>query len=153
MPSFDSVKDVLLKHLPRPSAGSPVSVGEEGVQVVAPGVSVGDLARFVADLSGSPDFLPAGSPVADLRLETLSLERQPGGGADLAFTVRWDNTALALAGAFPLRVAQIHFSLTRSALKAVAAAQLVIDDYALDVTFELPGQVIEARLDPDALPA
>jgi hypothetical protein len=153
MPSFAAVRDILLKHLPRPAAGSPVSVGEDGVRIADPGVSIGDLAHFLDDLSGSPGFLPPGLPAADIRLSKLDLTSRPGGDADLAFTVLWDNASLAVAGAFPLRLAKVDFALRGHRLKAFAEARLLIDDYALDVSFELPAQVVEVRVDPDAPPA
>lgn len=151
MQTFADLKDTLVRHLPRAAVGSPLSVSEKGVEVREPGVSIGDLAHLIEDLTGSTDFLPANLPVTDLRLQKLNLARRPGGEPDLTFTVLWDNASLAVAGAFPLRFARVDFTHRGSTLRAVADAKFAIDDYELDVAFELPSQVVSARLEPQQL--
>jgi hypothetical protein len=126
-------------------------VSEKGVEVREPGVSIGDLAHLIEDLTGSTDFLPANLPVTDLRLQKLVLARRPGGEPDLTFAVLWDNASLAVAGAFPLRFARVDFAHRGSTMRAVADAKFAIDDYELDVAFELPSQVVSARLEPQQL--
>ncbi|MFN0191865.1 MAG: DUF6603 domain-containing protein [Aestuariivirga sp.] len=152
-PSFESIRDILQRHLPRAAVGSPVSIDGDGIHVVDPGVSIGDLARMIEDLTGAADFLPENLPVADIRLQTLELSRPAGEGADLTFTVLWDNISLAVVENFPLKLAKVDFSLRAGWLRAVAEAKFAIDDYELDVTFEFPSQVLELRLDPEQLPS
>ncbi len=137
-------------HLPK--VGSPLSVDEQGLRIAEPGVSIGDLSHMLADLTDSEDFLPENLPVRDIRLQTLALTRRPAGGVDLAFTVLWDNASLAVAKDFPLKLAKVDFSMREGWLRAIAEAKFGIDEYELDVTFEMPSQVFELRLDPANLP-
>ena len=152
MDDFAAIRATLLEHLPQFPTGGIVSVSEEGLEVIEPGVSIGDLSRLLADLTGSTDFLPEKLPVSDIRLKSLQLTRRAGGGADLNFSLLWDNASLAVADTFPLKLAEVDFSQHEGWMRAVAKAKFALDDYELDVTFELPSQVLELRVDPAALP-
>jgi hypothetical protein len=153
--AFETVRDTLLRHLPRAAATSVVTLDEDGLQVAEPGVSIGDLALMLQELTGAAEFLPAGLPVADIRLQKLSLARGLGDTPDLDFTLRWgmgkDRASLALAGAFALRLGEVVFSMHGGRLSAIATVGFDLDDLALDVSFELPSQVIELRLEPAQL--
>jgi hypothetical protein len=162
MQDFTAVKQALLDHLPRPAVGGAVSVDASGLTVAAPGVSVGDMARLLHDLTGDPGFLPDGLPIADLTLETLRLarpepddenEEEPEArfDFDLAFTVTWKPVSLRLADAFPLRLAKLTFEKRGRRLFATGEVAVEIEGHALDVTLELPAQVLQVRLDgPEA---
>lgn len=130
---------MLLRHLPTATTGALVTIGADGVNVAAPGMSIGDLALMLNDLSGAPDFLPDGLPITDIRLLRLDLTENANGEA-----------ALAVADRFPVTLvkAEVDFSLSGDWLCAVAQVVLAIDAYKLGVTFELPSQMLEFHLDP-----
>lgn len=150
MANFANVRDALLRHLPTATTGALVTIGADGVHVAAPGVSIGDLALMLNDLSGTPDFLPDGLPIADIRLLRLDLTENADGEAALAFTIVWERASLAVADRFPvtLEKAEVDFSLSGDWLYAMAQVVLAIDAYKLAVTFELPSQMLEFQLDP-----
>jgi hypothetical protein len=150
---FTRVRDALQRHLPRAATGSVVTLDEEGLAVAEPGVSLGDLARLVADLTHGQLGLPEGLPAADIRLKSLALVRGPSGQAELDFTVAWARAALQPPGPFALSLAELRFSMRRGALSAAAKAGFKLEELDLEVDFELPSQAFDLRLEPQQLAA
>ena len=86
MSRFEDLLEILQRHLPRAADGGPVTITSERVEVREPGVSVGDLARLLADLAQDEAVLPDDLPLADLTLASLTLTRGVAGTA-FAFTL------------------------------------------------------------------
>ena len=151
--SFDTLRETLQRHLPRGADGSVVSIGADGLEVREPGVSIGDVALMLQDLTGTDELLPEGLPIAGIRLATLRLARGEGaaGGVELAFTLRWDGATLPVAEGMSLSFDQLSFELHRRTLRARGAAKLQIDGHVFDLSLELPSRVFELVLEPARL--
>jgi len=152
MKDFDTIYHTLRRHLPHAAAGTGVEITPDRVSVAAPGISIGDLPAFLADLTGEDGFLPPDLPVDNIRLYTLELVRRSGRwGADFEFTLRWDRDSaeLSIADTFPVRMTEAELQCIRYGERLLAHADVVltIDGYHLNLALELPSQLVRGRLD------
>lgn len=149
MQDFDTISAALLKHLPRPHVGSLFKVSLDEISIAAPGISVGDIAALLAELTGEAGFLPDDMPINDLRLETLHLQRTTDSwGADFEFVVGWNDVSLRLGDKFPLKMAKVLFKKHGRRLLATADVEMRLDDLELKVQLDLPSQFIKGQLQP-----
>jgi hypothetical protein len=156
---YDTLRDLLLRHLPRPARGMPMTVDDDGVRIEAPGVAVADIVAMLGDLFGHEDVLPDGMVPEGLVIETLDLvPNSENFGADLSFVVAWrgsdlglgDGVALSMArSGFENPMARIGFEKHGKRMLGFAEAELTIDDLVLDVVLELPSQIIRGTLAPE----
>lgn len=149
MQSFEAIKDVLIKHLPRPAVGSPVTITDREIAVGGEGISLGDVAHFLSDLTGKPDFLPDDLPVRNIRLTELHLTNTGDLWSwDFDFKLYWDAADLTLIEGVPLalRKAEVTFAKHGQELLATGDLTLLIDDYEVSASLELPSKLVRARI-------
>ena len=145
-PTFDTVSTALTQLYG--SAGSHVTVDQAAGRftISEPGVAVDDLAAFVDQVVGDPNFVPHWIPHG-LSLAQLDLRRDPDTNAfNLTFTVAASDEDWEVFDGFTIVGASLDVQHTAAGLWGKVAGTMHIDGMVLEVSVELPDQVVAAHL-------
>lgn len=146
---FATVREAVLRHLPRPAVGGAVSVSSHHVTLAEPGVSLSDLKQLLEDLGAPTNTVPAEVPLDGLRLISLHLERAAiTNEISLDFTIGFKkDTPLEIAPQIVLDLAEMVFTWKNKRFAATSHVDLHIHNYLVSARVDLPAQYVTALIE------